>query len=130
MEDHVEAENAIAERVRRFSRRLQRRIRAGGLSQREVERRLGWNSGYVSQLLRGNQDLKIKHALAILDTVGEGLGTFVADLAVADRGEGLDLLPTSTGDSEASSSAGMEDLLRVLRPYVRDIVLDTLRNRT
>ncbi len=49
---------------------MRRRLRAAGVSQREVEERAGFSKGYLSQLLAGKVDLKLWHVLAVLDAVG------------------------------------------------------------
>jgi transcriptional regulator with XRE-family HTH domain len=62
--DPLEAE------VSRVAEALREAIRRGKTSQRQVERALGQGKGYLSQLLGGNVDLKLKHVFAILAVLG------------------------------------------------------------
>jgi transcriptional regulator with XRE-family HTH domain len=59
---------------------LRAKIRDSGLSQREVARRLGSQADYVSQLLRGNLDLKLRQVYEILSVVGIPPAAFFAEL--------------------------------------------------
>ncbi len=63
--DEIESE---AGRLRAMLRAL---IRAAGLSNREVERRMGFSthSGYLSRLFHGSRELKVHQVLAILAAV-------------------------------------------------------------
>lgn len=70
--------------VKRLADFLRLKIRSAGHFQNAVERRLGWGEGYVSQLLRGNQDLKVKHVYAILRVIGVSPAEFFAQLAALE----------------------------------------------
>ncbi len=59
---------------------MHRAIRAAPFSQRQVERRAGFSRGYLSQLLAGNVDLKVRHILSVLDALGIAPGQFFASL--------------------------------------------------
>jgi len=116
--------------VRRFSTLLRQRIRSAGRTQRQVERELGWSSGYISQLLRGNQDLKLKHALAILDAVGAEPGAWLRDLAAASREDPSSAeLPGPAPPASTATPAELADLRERLQPYVQEMVLATLRKQ-
>jgi transcriptional regulator with XRE-family HTH domain len=52
--------------VSRVAEALREAIRKAKRSQRQVEQALGQGKGYLSQLLGGNVDLKLKHVFAIL----------------------------------------------------------------
>lgn len=52
--------------LRRLSEALREAIRQAKISQRQVERTLGQGKGYLSQLLGGTVDLKLKHLFAVL----------------------------------------------------------------
>lgn len=55
------------EQARWVARMLEAAIQAFGLSERELERRLGWNDGALSDVLAGRVELHSEHILAILD---------------------------------------------------------------
>lgn len=56
--------------TQRLSDALREAIRRRKISQREVERTLGQSKGYLSLLLHGNVDLKVKHVFAVLKVIG------------------------------------------------------------
>jgi transcriptional regulator with XRE-family HTH domain len=58
------------EEVQRVSEALREAIRRRKTSQRQIERVLGQGKGYLSQLLGGNVDLKLKHVFAVLEVLG------------------------------------------------------------
>lgn len=49
---------------------LRSAVRMSQLSNREVERRLGWSSGYLSRLFAQDMALKIEHVLNICTAIG------------------------------------------------------------
>lgn len=49
---------------------LRSAVRMSQLSNREVERRLGWSSGYLSRLFAQDMELKIEHVLSICTAIG------------------------------------------------------------
>jgi transcriptional regulator with XRE-family HTH domain len=56
--------------TQRVADALREAIRRRKISQREVERTLGQSKGYLSLLLNGNVDLKLKHVFAVLQVIG------------------------------------------------------------
>jgi transcriptional regulator with XRE-family HTH domain len=56
--------------TQRLAEALRETIRRAKTSQRQIERTLGQGKGYLSQLLGGNVDLKVKHVFAILAVIG------------------------------------------------------------
>ena len=58
--------------VARIRKMLQAAIRLASLSNREVERRMGFSnhSGYLSRLFHGSRELKLRQLLDILAAVG------------------------------------------------------------
>src|SRR5436853_4828335 len=66
--------------VRRVAEALREAIRRTKTSQRQVERALGQGKGYLSQLLGGNLDLKLKHVFAVLGVLGVEPDSFFQDL--------------------------------------------------
>lgn len=61
--------------------RLRWRIQCSTLTQRALERNLGFSKGYLSQVLRGHVDLKFNHLLSLLEALEIGAGDFFAELA-------------------------------------------------
>lgn len=66
--------------TQRLSDALREAIRRKKISQREVERNLGQSKGYLSLLLHGNVDLKVKHVFAVLKVIGMEPEEFFQDL--------------------------------------------------
>lgn len=125
----------VSREVQRFSELLRLRIVASGMTQRAVERKLGWSAGYVSQLLRGNQDLKLKQIYAILKAIGVPSEDLLADFARARApcAEGRLSLPyvgaLRTRFEEPAyrqQPMDLQELLTQLRPMVRELVRETL----
>lgn len=84
-EPEAAASPAIEAEVERVKVLLKRTIAGSGSSQREVERRLGWGEGYVSQILRGKVVFKFKHCFAILAVIGVAPEAFFAALVAESR---------------------------------------------
>lgn len=59
-------EEAFKNEAYRILEEMRRLIRREGLSQRQVEKRVGFSKGYLSQLLARNMDLKFWHIAAVL----------------------------------------------------------------
>jgi transcriptional regulator with XRE-family HTH domain len=53
-----------------LSQILKKSIRALGLSQRDLERRLGMSRGYLTRLFGGEMDLKVDHVVEIAELLG------------------------------------------------------------
>ncbi len=60
---------SLEEDVVRVRTRLREIVRLSSVSQRQIEERLGWSRGYLSQVLQGHITLSIAHVLAILKTL-------------------------------------------------------------
>ena len=56
--------------VRRVAEALRDAIRSRRSSQRKVEQALHQGKGYLSQLLNGSVDLKLKHVFKVLEVIG------------------------------------------------------------
>lgn len=90
--------------VDRILRMLRMSIRLLGLSNREIERRLGWTPSYMTRILKGNIELKVEHLVAIAGALGLSPREFFL-FAFPDRGE------------PASEAAGkLADFVEDLRP--------------
>lgn len=105
--------------VERVKAQLKRTIAGSGLSQREVERRLDWGEGYVSQILRGKVAFKFKHCFAVLAVIGVEPSRFFLE---------LEPQPGSRRESPAAVSARSDDAAE-LRDQVERIVRELLTGR-
>ncbi|MFL6235422.1 MAG: helix-turn-helix domain-containing protein [Thermoanaerobaculia bacterium] len=56
----------IDEEVRRATKLLETVMQAAGLTRKDLDQKLGAGPGYVSQVLTGRMELKLRHVLAIL----------------------------------------------------------------
>lgn len=56
----------IEDEVRRATKLLETVMQAAGLTRKDLDQRLGAGPGYVSQVLTGRMELKLRHILAIL----------------------------------------------------------------
>lgn len=93
------------------------------MSQKEVDRKIGVRPGYLSQVMIGRLDLKLKHLLRALEAIGVDSGGFFelafpsGDASEPGRGDLLNLLPASVTDSatarrfEEASDEEFEDLV-------------------
>jgi transcriptional regulator with XRE-family HTH domain len=57
---------SIDEEVRRATKLLETVMQAAGVTRKQLDQRLGAGPGYVSQVLTGRMELKLRHILAIL----------------------------------------------------------------
>jgi transcriptional regulator with XRE-family HTH domain len=56
----------IEDEIRRATKLLETVMQAAGLTRKDLDQRLGAGPGYVSQVLTGRMELKLRHILAIL----------------------------------------------------------------
>ncbi|HEX3554969.1 MAG TPA: helix-turn-helix transcriptional regulator [Thermoanaerobaculia bacterium] len=56
----------IDDEVRRATKLLETVMQAAGLTRKDLDQKLGAGPGYVSQVLTGRMELKLRHVLAIL----------------------------------------------------------------
>jgi len=71
---------AAEDKGRLLREALRQAIHAKGLSLREVEQRLGLGKDYLRHLLSGRVDLKVKHALGVLEVLSLDPGTFFGEV--------------------------------------------------
>ncbi len=77
----------VRDEVGRALELLRARMRAAGMTQREVQDKLGWSRAYVSQLLHRQIGLRFEHVFRILEAIGDegGPPAFFAELYPAAR---------------------------------------------
>ncbi|HVR96902.1 MAG TPA: helix-turn-helix transcriptional regulator [Thermoanaerobaculia bacterium] len=81
-----------------MTRLLETSLQEAGLSEREVERRLGWRRGALGRILQGEAALTHEQILEVLDVLNRGSGhrprtpgsSMVDDLVDRFRGLGYD----------------------------------------
>lgn len=104
--------------VQRVLSLLKRAIRSSGMSQKEVDRKIGVQPGYLSQVMIGRLDLKVKHLLRALEAIDVDPAGFF-NLAFPDErhamarggsagGDLLSLLPSGVTAAEGRSERGSE----------------------
>jgi transcriptional regulator with XRE-family HTH domain len=81
----------IDDDVRRATKLLETIMQAGGLTRKDLDRRLGAGPGYMSQLFTGRMELKLRHILAVLGALDVEPGVFFQTLypegrPVGDKG--------------------------------------------
>jgi transcriptional regulator with XRE-family HTH domain len=59
----------VDEQVESFTRLLGTLIRVSGHTKQTLERKLGWSGGYLSRLLSGAIDLKMRHVVLICEAL-------------------------------------------------------------
>ncbi|HEX7183299.1 MAG TPA: helix-turn-helix transcriptional regulator [Thermoanaerobaculia bacterium] len=74
------------EAIERLIRKLTTAMRVLGVSNREVERRIGLSPSYLSRLFNGLIELRVEHVLAISRAIGLSPGELFA-LAYPQQGE-------------------------------------------
>lgn len=112
------------EQPHRLGEALRRSLARAGLSLREVERRLGWQDGTLSEISNGSCELRIKELLAILKVAGVEERAFFAELyeleprcrTTSIQGE----VPYSVGhlSNEDTSYPPTEEVLALFRSLV------------
>ncbi len=104
----------IEDEVRRAARLLETVMQAAGLTRKDLEQRLDAGPGYVSQVLTGRIELKLRHILAVLRALDVEPAIFFQalypDAGVASRPARLLL--------------SREDLESLLRRAVREVLAE------
>jgi transcriptional regulator with XRE-family HTH domain len=114
---------------RRLAETLRRRLDAAGATPRDLERRLGWVEGTLSEALSGAVELKVKDLLALLQAAGIEERSFFGEVydleprcrATSGQGE----IPYSIGhlsDEDATTFPPTEEILALFRSLVHDSV--------
>ncbi len=106
---------AAQEDVQQVLALFKRAIRSSGLSQKEVDRRIGVQPGYLSQVMIGRLDLKLKHLLRGLEAIDVDPAGFFSLALRAENGgapRGSDLLrlmPAHEAEPQEPSLMGLSD---------------------
>ena len=108
----------IDDEVKRATRLLETVMQAAGLTRKDLDQKLGAGPGYVSQVLTGRMELKLRHVIAILRALEVDPAVFFQTLYPENR--------------PATDAVVMEEFLRRFqqmgfgpRPAVPAPVLDT-----
>jgi transcriptional regulator with XRE-family HTH domain len=88
----------IDDEVRRATKLLETVMQAAGLTRKDLDQKLGAGPGYVSQVLTGRMELKLRHVLSILRALEVEPSVFFQTLYPEDR--------------PASDAVVMEEFLR------------------
>lgn len=102
-----EAFKAEAQRVLEEIRRL---IQLSDLSQREVEKRVGFSRGYLSQLLARNVDLKYWHLMAILRVLNYAPRRFFAEVYAEPYDSALETFKRKSRPPSGELGSALEQL--------------------
>lgn len=97
--------------VQRVLSLLKRAIRSSGSSQKEVDRKIGVQPGYLSQVMIGRLDLKLKHLLRALEAIEVDPGGFFGLAFPVERGDAtggdlLRLLPDPGAEPRRAAPSG------------------------
>lgn len=92
---------------------LKARLKALGVSVREVEKRLEWGSGTLQAVFDGRQPVRISHIASVSVVVdGFDLARFYRDLAA-------DLEPAAPGSETIQPGLTAEEVLRTVRTLLQ-----------
>ena len=94
--------------TREVMERLRLLIFATKITQAEIERRVGFSRGYLSQLLNGAVDMKLHHLLEIADAMGIEAGDFFAALFPRSRPAIFDALDDFRRSSRRENPVSLE----------------------
>ncbi len=78
--------------TQRILERLRLLVYLSDLSQRDIERRIGFSRGYLSQLFNGLVEIKIWQLLAVIDALAMDPGEFFAEMFPRRRHQTLEIL--------------------------------------
>jgi transcriptional regulator with XRE-family HTH domain len=125
------------EEIARIAAALRTAIRLSGISHRQVERELGLSTGYLTRILAGQVELRVRHVLDVCRVIGLPPDRFFGALFPMQEGpasmvrleRGLAQLhpppgrplALSTGASSESRSKPVSELLRRVRQALEDL---------
>ncbi len=123
------------EEIVRIAAALRTAIRLSGISHRQVERELGLSTGYLTRILAGQVELRVRHVLDVCRVIGlppdrffgalfpqqdapEAMSRLERGLAQLHPSPGRPAAPPATGESR---SGPVSELLRRLRQALDDL---------
>ena len=118
------------EEIVRIAASLRTAIRLSGISNRQVERELGLSTGYLTRILAGQVELRVRHVLGICRVIGLPPDRFFAALfppqegseSVARLEKGLAQLHPPLEPAEGESRPKpVAELLKRLRQVTEDL---------
>jgi transcriptional regulator with XRE-family HTH domain len=125
------------EEIARIAAALRTAIRLSGISHRQVERELGLSTGYLTRILAGQVELRVRHVLDVCRVIGLPPDRFFGALFPLQEGpesmsrleRGLAQLhpppgrpaPAPGGEASAARSKPVSELLRRLRQALEDL---------
>jgi transcriptional regulator with XRE-family HTH domain len=125
------------EEIARIAAALRTAIRLSGISHRQVERELGLSTGYLTRILAGQVELRVRHVLDVCRVIGLPPDRFFGALfPLQDAPESMSRLerglaqlhpppgrpaPTPTEPSPGARSKPISELLRRLRQAMEDL---------
>lgn len=125
------------EEIARIAAALRTAIRLSGISHRQVERELGLSTGYLTRILAGQVELRVRHVLDVCRVIGLPPDRFFGALFPPQEGpesmtrleRGLAQLhpppgrpaPLPSGDSTEARSKPVSELLRRVRQALEDL---------
>jgi len=124
------------EEIARIAAALRTAIRLSGISHRQVERELGLSTGYLTRILAGQVELRVRHVLDVCRVIGLPPDRFFAALFPPQDGpESMSRLERGLaqlhpppgrpaplpGDSSEARSKPVSELLRRLRQAMEDL---------
>lgn len=133
---------SINEEVRRATKLLETVMQAAGVTRKQLDQRLGAGPGYVSQVLTGRMELKLRHILAILRSLDVEPSVYFqtlypegrspSDAAVMEeflrRFQRMGFAPRAVPEPEPSPTPGpdRQELERMIAEAVRAAVSECL----
>lgn len=114
----VKEEGALDERDR-VTRAVKLAIQRSGLTQTEIERRIGAGKGNLTSILKPGKNLSLAHLFKILSAIERPAADFFAELyGLVSKGTELDALER---EYHASSKEGLADFVdRRVRKILRE----------
>ena len=130
------------EEIVRIAAALRTAIRLSGISHRQVERELGLSTGYLTRILAGQVELRVRHVLDVCRVIGlspdrffgalfplqdgpESMSRLERGLAQLHPAPGRPAPPMGPGNNEPAQGDGrskpVSELLRRLRQALDDL---------
>lgn len=126
------------EEIARIAAALRTAIRLSGISHRQVERELGLSTGYLTRILAGQVELRVRHVLDVCRVIGlppdrffgalfplqdgpESMSRLERGLAQLHPPPGRPAPPPPTGSSSGTRSKPISELLLRLRQAMEDL---------